>query len=166
MRWFRFSTLVLLTALLQAGLVDVLSLTRLNIKPDLLLILMVFFAVFSNTKDAIITSFTIGLTADIIGTAAVGTKMLSFGICGTVLAYLTRLIVIRKMPHQALIIFFTAFLTAILAHLLNAFKTPQSAGLIYTPILGMAIYSAVIGPFLFLPSAWWMRIKTHQFNKN
>ncbi|MHC4844352.1 MAG: hypothetical protein ACYTEE_11165 [Planctomycetota bacterium] len=57
MRWVRFAILVLLTALLQAGLVDILSLTSLNIKPDLLLVLMVFFAVFSNTKDAIITSF-------------------------------------------------------------------------------------------------------------
>ena len=33
MRWIRFATLVLLTSLLQAGMVDILSLTNLNIKP-------------------------------------------------------------------------------------------------------------------------------------
>ncbi|MHC5074049.1 MAG: rod shape-determining protein MreD [Planctomycetota bacterium] len=166
MRWVRFAILVLLTALLQAGLVDILSLTSLNIKPDLLLVLMVFFAVFSNTKDAIITSFSIGFAADIIGTAAVGAKMFSFGICGTILAYLTQLIIIRKMPYQALIIFATALLTGILAHLLNTIKIPQTADSIYTAILGMAVYSAVIGPFYFLPSAWWMCIKTHHFSPN
>ena len=42
MRWVRFAMLVLFTALLQAGMVDVLSLTSLNIKPDLLIIIMVF----------------------------------------------------------------------------------------------------------------------------
>jgi rod shape-determining protein MreD len=158
--------LVLLTALLQAGMVDILSLTSLNIKPDLLLILMAFFAVFSNTKDAIITSFTIGFAADIISTSAMGSRMLSFGICGTILAYLTRLIVIRKMPYQALVIFLTALITGLFAHLLKTMKISQTPDFIYTAIIGMAVYSAVIGPFLFLPSAWWMRIKTHQFSSN
>ena len=166
MRWVRFAMLVLFTALLQAGIVDILSLTNLNIKPDLLIILMVFFAVFSNTRDAIITSFTIGFAADIISTSAMGSRMLSFGVCGTILAYFTRLIVIRKMPHQALIIFLTALFTGLIAHLLNAMKIPQTPDYIYTAILGMAVYSAAIGPFLFLPSAWWMRIKTHQFSSN
>jgi len=166
MRWIRFATLVLLTALLQAGMVDILSLTSLNIKPDLLIILMVFFAVFSNTRDAMITSFSIGFAADIISTSVMGSRMLSFGLCGTILAYMTRLIVIRKMPYQALIIFLTATLTGLFAHLLNAIKIPQNPNFIYTAILGMAVYSAVIGPFLFLPSAWWMRIKTHQFSSS
>jgi rod shape-determining protein MreD len=165
MRWIRFAILVLLTALIQAGMVDILALTNINIKPDLLLVIMVFFAIFSGTKNAVITSFTIGFAADIISTAAMGSKMLSFGICGTVLAYMTRLIVIKKMTHQALIIFLTALLTGFLAHLLNSLKTPQTADFIYTAILGMALYSAIIGPFLFLPSAWFMRIKTHQFTQ-
>ena len=166
MRWFRFTILVLLTALIQAGIVDILSISRLNIKPDLLLILMVFFAVFSNTKDAIITSFIIGFAADIIGTTPVGTKMLSFGICGTILAHLTRFIVVRKMPYQALILFITALVTGYTTHLLINLKIPQTANSIYPALLGMAVYSAVIGPFLFLPAAWWMRIKTHQFSPN
>ncbi|MHC4758797.1 MAG: rod shape-determining protein MreD, partial [Planctomycetota bacterium] len=143
MRWIRFALLVLVTAILQAGLVNVLSLTSLNIKPDLLLILMVFFAVFSNTRDSIITSFSIGFASDITGTAAMGSGMLSFGICGTILAYMTRLIIIRKMPHQALIIFLTASLTGLCVHLLNAIKTPQTPDFIYSAILGMALYSAV-----------------------
>jgi len=32
-------------------------------------------------------------------------------------------------------------------------------------ILWTSLYSAVIGPFLFLPCAWWMGIKTSRFSR-
>jgi rod shape-determining protein MreD len=110
MRWFRFSLFVIAVTLIQAGLVDIISLV--NVRPDLLLILLVFFAIYCDTTEAIISSFAIGFAADIIG-SAMGPQMISFGLFGT--------------------------------------------------LLGTSLYSAIIGPFLFLPSAWLMRIKTHQF---
>ncbi|MFC1737522.1 rod shape-determining protein MreD [Planctomycetota bacterium] len=166
MGWVRFAVLILVACLLQAGMLGILAVTTLNVKPDLLLILLVFFAVYSNTKDAIITSFVIGFTADVIGTAAMGPKMLSFGLIGTLLANLTQLVAVKKMPHQAVVIFLTALLTGILAQLLSSLKGQPAAANIYTTLFGMSLYSAIIGPFLFLPSAWWMRIKTHQFSRH
>ena len=99
MRWFRFAILITSAAVLQAGF-----LARWNIRPDLLLILLVFFAVHSGTTEAIITSFVIGFAADLIG-SSMGPQIISFGLFGTLLAYLHRLITIRKMPYQTAAIF-------------------------------------------------------------
>jgi rod shape-determining protein MreD len=160
MRWYRFVVLVLLATILQAGF-----LSNFSIKPDLLLILLVFFAVYSNTSEAIISSFTIGFAADLIG-PAMGPQTISFGLFGTVLAYLHRVIAIRKMPYQALAIFITAILTGTLTYLLNLLKSEPNPATTYSDIFKIALYSGIVGPFLFLPSAWWMRIKTNRFRRN
>ncbi|MHC4558119.1 MAG: rod shape-determining protein MreD [Planctomycetota bacterium] len=159
MRWFRFAVIVLLATILQASL-----LANLNIKPDLLLILLVFFAIYCNTAEAIICSFAIGFAADLIGTT-MGPQMISFGLFGTALAYLHRFIAIRKMPYQALAIFITAFLACCLAQFLNYLKGEPTASNIFTIIFGISLCSGLVGPFFFLPSAWWMHIKINRFRR-
>ncbi|MHC4245135.1 MAG: rod shape-determining protein MreD [Planctomycetota bacterium] len=77
MHWFRFAVLVLLATVLQASFF-----ADLNSKPDLLLILLVFFAVYCDTSDAIICSFVIGFAADLIG-QTMGPQMISYGIFGS-----------------------------------------------------------------------------------
>lgn len=161
MRWFRFAVFIIFTMVLQASLVDIISIPRLHIKPDLLLILLVFFSINCNVSDAIITSFVIGFAADIIG-SAMGPQMISFGVLGALLAYLHHALNIRKMPYQSLVILITGLLVGVLAHLLTFFKGEPSPKNVYIVIFGTSLYSALIGPFLFLPSAWWMRIKTHR----
>ena len=159
MRWLRFAVILSLVTVLQASL-----LAELNIKPDLLLVLLVFFAVYSSTTDAIIISFVIGVTADLIG-YAMGPKIISFVLLGTSLAYLHRVIAIRKMSYQALALFTIGFLSALLVHLLAWLKGQQTPLNTYISLLGTPLCSAIVGPFLFLPLAWWMRIKTHRFSK-
>ncbi len=158
MRWFRFAVLLSLVTVLQAGL-----LAHWNIKPDLLLILLVFFAIYCDTSEAIVTSFTIGFAADVIG-FVMGPQIISFGLFGTLLAYLHRLIAIRKMPYQSAAIFITGLLAGALAHFFTFLKGQPTTPNIYTVLIGTSLYSAIVGPFLFLPSAWWMRIKTHRFS--
>ena len=164
MRWFRFAVLLLIATVLQAGLIDIIAVTRFNIKPDLLLVLLIFFAVYSDTAEAIITSFTIGFAADIIG-SAMGPQIVSFGLFGTLLAYLRRVITIRRMLHQSLAIFVISFLAGSLAYILGFLKGQSDASGIYIVLLGISLYSAVVGPFLFLPCAWWMRIKRYRFSR-
>jgi rod shape-determining protein MreD len=151
--------LVLLAAILQASLF-----ADLNVKPDLLSILLVFFAISCNIQEAIITSFTIGFAADLIG-SAMGPQMISYGLLGTALAYLHRVIAIKKMPHQALAIFITALLADAVANLLASLKGQPIAPNIHTVLLGISLYSSLIGPFLFLPTGWWMRIKTSRVRR-
>jgi rod shape-determining protein MreD len=132
----------------------------LNSKPDLLLILLVFFAVYCDTSDAIICSFVIGFAADLIG-RTMGPQMISYGIFGSALAYLHRVIALRKIPYQIVAIFITALLAGSLVCLLNFLKLKgePSPPKIIAPLFGIALYSSIVGPFLFLPFAWWMHIR-------
>jgi rod shape-determining protein MreD len=157
MRWFRFAVLILVATLLQASL-----LAYLDIKPDLLLILLVFFAISCGSSEAIISSFVVGFAADIVA-PAMGPRIISFGLVGTALVYLNRVIAIKKMPYQAVVIFITGFLVGILAHLLGLLRGEPAAKDLYSILFGTSLYSALVGPFLFLPAAWWMRIKTKRF---
>jgi len=164
MRWFRFAVFILTVTVLQASLLDIIAVTNLNIKPDLLLILLVFFAIYCNTSEAIITSFTIGFAADIISPAmgAMGPQIISFGLFGTALAYLHRVIAIRKMAYQSAAIFITGLLAGVAVLLLTYLKGQPTGANIYAVLLGTSLYSSLIGPFLFLLIGWWMRIKTHR----
>ena len=166
MRWFRFAAFILIVAVLQVSLLDRIAVTRLNIKPDLLLILVVFFAIYCETSEAIVASFAIGFAADIniIG-SVMGPQIISFGLFGTLLAYLHRVIAIRKTTHQSLMIFATCLLAGVLVHFLTFLKGQPAGPNMYAALLGTSVYSGLVGPFLFLPSAWCMRIKTHRFSR-
>ncbi len=157
MHWFRFAVLLILATILQASLLDVISVS--GTRPDLLLILLVFFAIYRDVDDAIITSFSIGFASDIIG-ASMGPGILSFGLLGTFLCYLTRFFSIRTMPLQTFVIFIFGFIAAYLSSFLSYFQNQMPIKYLYGSLLGTPLYSAIIGPFLFLPVAWWMHIRT------
>jgi rod shape-determining protein MreD len=160
MRWLRFAVLVIFATVLQAGF-----LANFSTKPDLLLILLVFFAVYCNTSEAIVSSFTIGFAADLIG-PVMGPQTISFGLIGTLLAYLHRVLAVRKMHYQALAIFVTGILSGILTNLLNLLRGEPTMSGVFGNILKISIISCILGPFLFVPSAWWMLIKTNRFRRN
>lgn len=159
MRWFRFVVLIMVVAILQAGL-----LAHWDIKPDLLVILLVFFAIYCKTKEGIITSFLIGFAADIIG-PVMGPQIISFGLWGTALSYLHRVITIKKRLYQGVAIFITCFLAGYLSNLLNLLKGQSIPLHIHRILLNTSVFSAVLGPFLFLPVAWWMRIKINRLKR-
>ncbi len=163
MHWPRFAVLVLIATLLQKSWINTIAVTDLRVTPDLLLIAMVFFAVHCKEKEAIITSFVLGFAADIAATGfSIGPLIISFGLFGTGLSYLHRLISIKKVPHQAITIFVVGLGTAILAWLLArvAGQTPKPGGFI--ALIGTSIYSAVLGPVLFLFLDWLMPIKNRR----
>ncbi len=159
MRWLRFAALILAAMILQTGLVGIIA-TRSGIKPDLLLVLLVFFAVRCSSSDAVITSFTIGFAADLISPTMglMGPRIISFGLFGTLLSDLHGIISTRRMLYQAITIFMTGVLTAVLSHLLTLLRAEVATTSLYTQFLGQPLYSALVGPFLSLPVGWWMRM--------
>lgn len=159
MRWFRFGTLLIFFTIVQAGV-----LTRFNIKPDFFLILMVFFALFSNPKDAIITSFAIGFAADLTS-GAMGSRMLSYLVIGTALSQLNRFLSVRNLLSRAFVIFITFLVTALLSYFLTYLKEHTSQNGFFANIFYSSLYSAVVGSFLFSPIAWWMQVKSKRFGK-
>ena len=160
MRWLRFAVLILAAMILQTSLLGMVALPRTGIKPDLLLILLVFFAVRCQASDAVITSFIIGFAADLISPTMglMGPRIISFGLFGTLLSELHSVISTRRMVHQAVTIFLMGVLTAALSHLLTLLRAePDPTGLA-APFFGQPLYSALVGPFLSVPVSWWMRM--------
>jgi rod shape-determining protein MreD len=160
MRWFRFAVLVLVASILQTGLVGAIAI-RSDIKPDLLLILLVFFALRSDPTDAIIASFAIGFVADLTNPAVsrlMGPRILSFGLFGTLLSDLSGTVLPRRVLPQAVTIFLMGFLTTGLSHLLTFLRAEPVAANLATSLLWQPLYSAILGPFLFLPVGWTMRM--------
>lgn len=160
MRWLRFIILVLIATVLQKGM-----LARWDYKPDLLLILLVFFAVYNPTWEAIISSFAIGFAADLVGSPLpMGPHMISFGLFGTLLAYVHRVVAIRRIIYQALAILVTGFLTGILTHLLAyLFKSEPMPEKVLVAVLVTSLFSSVVGPFLFPPVAWCAGMDMNRF---
>lgn len=162
MRWLKFAVLVIIANIIQAGLAEIFTIAE--TKPDILLILLVFFAVYSEPRDAIITSFIIGFAADLIG-ITMGPNMISFGITGTLLAQLHRFIAIRKMFVQGTAIFAAGVICSLITYFLLGLQGLSSAVSFENMLFAEPAYSAVIGPFLFLPVAWWMRVDMASFSK-
>lgn len=162
MRWLRFVILILVATILQKGM-----LARWDYKPDLLIVLLVFFAVYSHTSEAIISSFTIGFAADLIGSPLpMGPHMISFGLLGTLLAYVHRVVAIRRKPYQALAIFVVGLVAAILTHLLAlVFKREPLPENVLTAVLLTSLFSSLVGPFLFPPAAWCVGIEMNRFQR-
>jgi rod shape-determining protein MreD len=158
MRWLRFAVLVLVATILQTSLVGTISVR--DVKPDLLLILLVFFAISIDPRDAIVASFAIGFAADLSNPVRdlMGPQIISFGVFGTLLSDVHGIVSIRRMAHQAVAIFIMGALTALLSYLLTFFRAEPAAAHFAGQLLWQPLYSAVVGPFLFFPVAWWMRI--------
>lgn len=159
MRWFRFAVLILVASILQTGPIGILALGAPDVKPDLLLILLVFFAVRCHSTDAILASFAIGFVADLSNSAVplMGPRMISFGLFGMLLSDLSSTIFVRKMLQQFLAILLMGVLTAGLSSLLVFLRT-QSITMNTAVFFWQPLYSAALGPFLFLPIGWWMRM--------
>ncbi len=166
MRWLRFVVIAFIVALLHAG--NVLNLIALgpgNIKPDLLLILLVFAAINCTEKDAIAASFLIGFLAD-MAAAPLGPYTIVFGVFGSILVQLRKIILMKKMFHQAIAIFVMGILTGSFVQILLYFKANQNIFKAYQLFVGTSLYSAVIGPYIywiFSAMAEWLGIRRHRF---
>jgi len=162
MRWLRFAILILVATIVQKGM-----LARWDYKPDLLLILLVFFSVYSHPSEAIIGSFTIGFAADLIGSPLpMGPHVISFGLFGTLLAYIHRVVAIRRKSYQALAILITGCAAGALVYFLAfMIKREPLPERVFVTILLTSIFSGVVGPFLFPPAAYCMGIETNRFQR-
>ncbi len=150
MRWIRFFVFLPLATLLNAGnILNVISVSSLHIKPDLLLITLVFFAINIATTDAIVASFAIGFAADISG-GTMGPCMITFGVLGSFISQLQRVVVMKRMVHQATAIFVIALVAGGMVQLLSSFKTDEPMSNVYRMILGGAAYSALAGPLVWM----------------
>src|SRR3989339_59208 len=152
MRWLRFTVFLLVITVIQAGLIERLGITALNIKPNLHLVILVFFAIYGTPSEAIITSFVIGFMADITA-PPMGPHTIAYGIFGAAIGYLHAVAAMRYWLSQAIAIFISGLLTGLLVYMLSRLKGLSSENAAAV-IFGASVYSAAIGPLLFRPFIW------------
>lgn len=150
MRWVRFIILILVVTLLNAGnALNMISIGGANIRPDLLLVLLLFIGVNCEVNDAMIASFIIGFVADISG-ATMGPYMLSFGVFGSLISQMRKVVIMKRMTHQAVAIFIFGLITVGLAEFLTALKLGSGTSNLFSAVIGTSVYSAVAGPFVWM----------------
>jgi rod shape-determining protein MreD len=148
MHWIRFMILTLIATVVQSSLVNVLALTEAQVKPNLLLILMVFFSIHCAAQEAILSAFLIGLFADLIG-AGMGPQLLAFGVIGSLISEVRHIMVLRRIPQQMIAVFVAGFLCGLIALILFKIKScPLPTHAVHL-ILWQPLYSACLAGPLF-----------------
>ena len=147
MRWIPFTILVLIGALLEAGnLLNLVAVGSWHIRPSVLIVLLVFFAINCRTRQALIASFIIGLAMDATGTL-MGPHVLSYCIVGGLLNQLSDHFPSRRVFHQAMLVFVVFLAAEITAYWLMVLKTGERQETVYQLFLLRAVYSACVAPF-------------------
>ncbi len=150
MRWIPFIIFLLAVVLIaSSSLGDFISVGDYSIQPSLMLIVMVFFAVNCEPSQAIACSFVIGLAADISSASmSMGPYAVSFGIVGTAISFLQSAIIMKRLIYQVICIFAVGLLTGTMAEALTFSKLSGQTANSLSVIAMVALYSAVIGPFI------------------
>ncbi len=166
MRWWRFTFVIIVVAVLQASAVmNLFSLTDLRIRPDILLVLLVYFAVYCDSYDAVIISFVLGFAADITG-MVLGPHIISYGIIGAAAAHIRKIILLKSTGQQAVAVFVAGILAGIVALLLTQLKASELAKTGLFEIFAVSLYSAVLWFLIKWPVVAigkWMGVGVHRF---
>jgi rod shape-determining protein MreD len=130
------------------------SVSSLNTGPDILLIILVYFAANCNRSNTILVSFLIGFAADVSSVAMlIGPYTISYGLLGGLISLFRRQVIRKRMLYQSMAIFSIGTIAGSLAELLIFAKSGEIAPNIGSVILLTSLYSAVIGPFIWKFSA-------------
>lgn len=148
MKWISFIITVLVITLINAGsAIELISISSLEIRPDLLIAVLAFFAYAFNRRDSIIVAFMVGFMADISG-ATMGPFMIAFGVIGVCLSSVRDVLLMDRRRNRVVAIFVMSFLIMIIVDILTGIKTGQhiTKPLISIPLC--SLYTAIVGSFL------------------
>ena len=156
---FAVFTIVILAGLMQAAGFEYINL--LGIKPDLLLIIVVFFSLSCSIDAAIKSALAAGLIKDITSSLTLGSYTIAFLLLAIFLNYQQRRFFIERVSTQALITFAFYFGTAVLALSINflSVKTAFPDYSFMEVIFKAAIYTGIISPVIFFILSRILRIR-------
>ncbi len=148
MKWLNFIITIMAVTLINAGSVmGFITISNLEIRPDLLIAALAFFAYISDRRDAIITSFMTGFMADISG-STMGPAMIAFGIVGVCFSALRDVLLMERRRNRFGAIFLMAMAVMLIIDLLTALKTGQHITRPYLVIPLCSFYTALVGAFI------------------
>lgn len=160
MKSFLLALLVILNLILQATIFPSLSIG--GVKPDLLLIFVIFSALLDGPKTGIKAGLLIGLLQDLACGKFLGLYTLSKLGTGFVVGLIETRIFKENYLVPVVVLFFGTvlheFLYMFLAQLVG--QSVEFAAGWWTLVLPLALYHAVLGPFLYVPAykayvKWW-----------
>jgi rod shape-determining protein MreD len=167
MRWVRFSFLLLFAAFVQGSSLPDLIALKIGAKPDFLLIFLVFFSLHCYGYEVVITSFAIGLAAD-IASRSFGPYMISFGLVGALLSGLRQFFSVRRTLHVIGVVAATGIVAGLLAQLLGLFRGQNWQSGTFSLLFGSAVYSGVLAPYVFsafLNMIDWLGVKKYHLTR-
>lgn len=144
MHWARLALVVLVAAVLQLVLNKFLDFA---FRPDLIIIVMVFFVANTDGVWPIISAFVCGFGADMAFGMAMGSCTIAYGTIGSLLAVARRSIAIDHPIFVAIAVFVVCCVSETLAQILASFRRSTPPG--YMDIFWSALASAVVGPYLY-----------------
>jgi rod shape-determining protein MreD len=144
MHWTRLVLVILLATILQLVLNNFLNIA---LRPDLLIIVMVFFVANTEGNWPIIAAFATGFTADLIS-MSMGPHTIAFGVTGSLLAMARRSITLDNAVFVGIAVFVICYVAGALAQFLISFRQPTPSGA-YLSLLWASLASAVIGPYIY-----------------
>jgi rod shape-determining protein MreD len=159
MRWMIFTLVLMVGALLDGGnLLNIIARGSGHIRPSILIVVMVFFAFHAHRQDAIRCVFAVGLVADLVSTT-IGPYMIMYSIVGVALNGISRTINTKRFTHQSFVVFFAFLLTEFPAAWLEAWKTGQARGHLFSTVVETALYTALLAPAFWMFLSWvWKRM--------
>lgn len=148
MKWLLYFVVAGALMLLNASaLMSLVEISRYDIRPDLMIAVLAFFACRYPRRDAITAAFAAGLLSDISG-PAMGPGMLSFLLLGVMFSGMRDLISMDTMRNRLFAIFVLALFVLAGDALLASLKTGQHAVKPLLTIPLRALYSAFAASLL------------------
>ncbi len=133
-----------------------------GVTPDLVLLLVVYFAITEGEERAMYTGVLGGLFYDIIRDAALGHHILAFVVAGFVTGRVSRRLITEHPAIKAGLVFGASILYGLLYTAILYVQTPQIGALntIAAHVVPAAFYTALVTPLLFYLLDWSFRRAT------
>ncbi len=150
MKWAPFILLLFVAMILQGGnWLNFICVGDCNAKPDLLLILLVFYAVSATSYRAVIASFIIGFASDVLS-LPMGPNMISYLLVGLLLSNSRNLLLFNNMILQFVLIFIVSILAYLFTEALTLLAQPSIAfsSCFLSKLFIGSLYSAVVGALI------------------
>ncbi|MBN2563254.1 MAG: rod shape-determining protein MreD [Phycisphaerae bacterium] len=152
MHWIAFVILLLVVTVLQESVAPFIAVH--TIRPDLMVILAVHYALAARTYDALLACWFIGLVIDLTSSSFavgpnVGLYALSFGLVGLVIVRLRDLTFRESIVTQLFFTFAAKVIVSLLAgvYMLYVVHAPSRFGEILLTGIYAAVYTAVLAPY-------------------
>lgn len=145
MKWGPFIILALIALVLQTSVASWVQIH--SVRPDLLLVLAVFYALWGPWPEGAIAAWLLGLLADLHSLDRIGLHALCFGLAALAIVYVRQVVFRDHAVTQIAITFVFAVLVHLLAGAYRSWGGSGEAG-VFTPALLTGVYTAIVAPYV------------------